>query len=222
MLQNKEIRRGDNKNITFVIDGDYSADAIMFTAKRDKTLTSARVLEKKNTLAGGDDNEMTVVYDSDSLTSTITIKILETETQALTDEYFYFDIYDDTDNDTLFWGKLWLLADVRTPYDSGSVPDDSLPIISKSIYIEIVDGVITQESYYGFTTDPDASVSSDASFDILTITSDGELELTGIADSNNRDWDVIDWTDTDSMTFYWSLGKFTGRTISFFWNYYSV
>lgn len=222
MLQNKEIRRGDNSDLVFLIDGDYSADAIMFTAKRDKTLTSARILQKENTVGGGGDSELTVTYSSITLQSTITVKILETETQALTDESLYFDIYNDTNNETLIWGKLWILSDVRSPYDAASVPDDILPIISKSIYLEIVNGVITQEAYYGFTTDPTSAVSSDASYDILTITSDGELELTGIADSNNRDWDVVNWTDTDLMVFSWSLGKFTGRTISFFWNYYSV
>lgn len=222
MLQNKELRRGDDQNLVFLVNGDYSAKAILFTAKRDKTLTSARILQKENTLGGGGDTELTVAYDSSTLKSTITVKILETETQSLTDEFLYFDVYNDTGNETLVWGKLWILSDVRTPYDSGTAPNNSVPILSKSIYIEIVNGIITEELYYGFTTNPTSSVDSDASYDTLTILSSGELELTGIPDSNNRDWDLIDWVDENTLTISWSLGKFTGRTISFFWEYYSI
>lgn len=214
MLQNKEIRRGDDVDLVFTTTTDYSTKKIIFIAKRDKGLTSARMIEKKNTLGGGADTELEVDATS------ITVHLLEGNTQVLEDEFLYFDIFNDTDNETLFHGKLWILADVQSPYDSGSLPSSELPILNKSIYIEIVNGVITQENYYGFDTDPTSAVSQDASFDILTITSDSELDLAGIPHSNNEDWDTITHT-VDEIEVSWSIGKFTGRTVSFHWQYYS-
>lgn len=221
MLRNKEIRRGDQVDLTFILDGDVSSDAIVFIAKRDKTLTSARIIEKKNTVAGGGNTELEVAYSSTNLKSTVTVHILEGNTQALTDEFLYFDIYNNTDNETLIHGKMWILADVQSPYDSGSVPSSEIPILNKVIYLEIVDGEITKESYYGFNTNPTATVGETESSDTLTITSDGELELEGIPDSNRKDWNTITQTDEDSIVIAWDSGTFSGKTITFIWRYYS-
>lgn len=220
MIQNKEIRRGDDVDLIFTLSGDYSSDAIVFIAKRDKTLTSARIIEKKNTIAGGGNIELEVSYDSTLDKSTMTVHILEGNTQSSEDEFLYFDIYNNTDNETLFWGKMWILSDVQGPYDSGSVPSSEIPILNKSIYLEIVNGVITKESYYGFDTDPTPAISQTESFDILTITSDSELDLAGIPHSNNEDWDVFTHT-VDEIQVSWSIGEFSGKTVSFFWQYYS-
>lgn len=211
MLQNKEIKRGDDVDLVFTVDIDYSSEGIIFIAKRDKTLTSARIIEKKNTIAGGSDTELEV-----SATS-ITVHLLEGNTQASEDEFLYFDIYNNTDNETLFHGKMWILADVQSPYDSGSLPSSELPILNKSIYIEIVDEVITKESYYGFDTDPVASVPST---DELTITSDGELELEGIPISNAH-IDSISQTDEDAFSITFATGSLSGKTVTFLWRYYS-
>jgi hypothetical protein len=211
MLQNKEIRRGDDVSLVFATSTDYSTKSIIFITKRDKTLTSARIIEKKNTVAGGSNAELEVSA------SAITVHILEGNTQSLEDEFLYFDIYNNTDNETLFHGKLWILADVQTPYDSGSLPSSELPILNKSIYIEIVDEVITKESYYGFDTDP---VSAVPSTDELTITSDGELELEGIPISNAH-IDSISQTDKDAFSVTFATGSLAGKTVTFLWRYYS-
>lgn len=211
MLQNKEIRRGDDVDLVFTTNIDYSTKKIVFIAKRDKTLTSARIIEKKNTLAGGGDAELEVSDDA------ITVHILEGNTQALTDEYLYFDIFNDTDNETLFHGKLWILADVQSPYDSGGMPSSTIPILNKAIYLVITDEEITTESYYGFDTDPTSDVPQT---DQIVITSDGELEFEGIVECNNQ-IDTIDQTDKDGIQVNLAAGSMSGRTVSFFWRYYS-
>jgi hypothetical protein len=121
MLQNREIKRGDDVDLVFTISGDYSQKSMVFVAKRLKTLTSARVLEKSNDILGLDNDEMEVSYNATTLKSTITVHLLEANTQSSEDEFLYFDIYNDTDNETLIYGKLWILSDVQTPFDSGIV-----------------------------------------------------------------------------------------------------
>lgn len=222
MLANKEIKRGDDADLVFKVSGDVTSNAVVFIAKRTKSLTAARLIEKKNAVAGGSTAELEISYSSTTLKSTITVHLIEGNTQILEDEFLYFDVYDSTDNVTLAHGKLYLLADVQTPYDSGSVPSSELPVLNKMIYIVIEDGVITEESYWGFDTDPTATVAPLADPATLTLSSDAELELAGISEVNvdEDDYTVVQ-ASTSSIVISWASGYMDDKTITYIWRYYS-
>lgn len=118
MLQNKEIRRGDDTDIIFYLDGDYSSDSFSFVVKPDKTLTSARQIEKLSS----DVAEMEVDYNETLDRTEITVHILEADTQGLSSLDYYYDLFNDTDNETLIHGRFWILSDVQTPTDNGTAP----------------------------------------------------------------------------------------------------
>jgi hypothetical protein len=141
MLQNKEIRRGDDIDLIFTLDGDYSSDTISFIAKATKDLTATRVLEK----ASSDNTELELDYSESLDKTTITVHLLQADTQSLTDEFLYFDIFNDTDNETPIHGKLWLLADVQTPYDGSFVPPSGVPSSSGGVLI----GTTAERVAYG-------------------------------------------------------------------------
>lgn len=218
MLVNKQIQRGDMVDLEFTIDGDLSAKKVVFIAKYNKDFASPRLIEKKNMPAGGGDTELEISYTSG--VSTITVHLLAGNTQILNVDYIHFDIFNATDSETLVYGRLFLIADVQTPYDSGSVPSSVLPILNKAIYLVIEDGVITTESYYGFDENPTVAVVEGASDD-LTISSNDELELSGISDSNDKNWKTITQTDKNSIVVSWDSGAFSGKTVTFIWHYYS-
>jgi hypothetical protein len=150
MLQNKEIRRGDDIDIVFTIDGDYSSKVISFIGKRTKELTASRILEKVST----DTDELETVYTEATDQSEITVHILQVDTQSLTDEFLYFDIFNDTDNETPIHGKLWLLADVQTPYDGSFVPPSGVPASSGGVLI----GTTAERLAYGLTLAEDDAI----------------------------------------------------------------
>lgn len=118
MLQNKEIRRGDETDIVFYLDGDYSTDVFSFVVKADKSLTTARQIEKHSS----DATELERLYNSTLDRTEITIHILQADTQGLSVSDYYYDLFNDTDNETPIHGRFWILADVQTPTDNGVAP----------------------------------------------------------------------------------------------------
>jgi hypothetical protein len=99
--------------------------------KRDTELTSPRVIEKKNLVAGGSDSELAVVYDSVSKTLTINVYLTKSDTEGLTSLNYYYDILEEIPDDlnsgtTLFMGSATLEPTVQSPSDGVSLPENSL------------------------------------------------------------------------------------------------
>lgn len=141
MLQNKEIRRGDDVDLTFVLDGDYSSDVFSFVVKVDKTLTTPRQIEKSSS----DVSELERSYSPALDKTTITVHILQSDTQGLSTLDYYYDLYNDTDNETPVHGRFFILADVQSPYDAGTAPSED------SLAVTFLSGTTAERIAYGLT-----------------------------------------------------------------------
>ena len=177
-----EIYRGDKKDIVFLYPGDIAADKIIFVVKADRALTSARLIEKKNDIAGGDG--ATIISETEGIYTRITIKLLPAETQALNNADYYYDVIredaeDATDYETLYYGLFTVEADVQTPYDDEEEPTSVYYGIVKRVEWSIANGVITKEMAYGFTSPDDVTLTLDGN--TITLASDGEFNYLGYA-----------------------------------------
>ena len=134
----KEVMRGDPREEIIYISGNYSAHRLVFVTKADKVLTSDRLIEKKNTAAGGDDDEITASYANGK--TKITVKLLKDDTQDFTQDTYYYDLTaqiadQSTDPVTLAYGELQLIEDVQTDYDNTDLPADGqryIPVLVPS------------------------------------------------------------------------------------------
>ncbi len=133
-----DIVRGDKTNLSAIVQGDYSTYKLIFVVKADKELTSDRLIEKKNTLAGG--TGITATYNG-KVTSFV-ISIDKEDTQDFTNLVYYYDLtatsISDTSNiKTILTGTLNLTFDVQTPYDGTDLPNNAtryLPILPDSFH----------------------------------------------------------------------------------------
>jgi len=154
LKRNYTILRGDPKNLTFTLTGDYSEEKIIFVVKADKVLTSDRLIQKRNTAAGGSDDELTAVYDDEKNKSTFTIKLEKIDTQDFTEEEYYYDITSqpaDNSEDpiTIASGNLEIEFDVQTDYDGTDLPEDAtryIPFILSDIGAGKVPRVLAGET----------------------------------------------------------------------------
>lgn len=134
----KEVMRGDPREEIIYISGNYSAHRLVFVTKADKVLTSDRLIEKKNTAAGGNDNQLTAVYANGK--TKVTVKLLKTDTQDFSQDTYYYDLTaqiadQSTDPVTLAYGELQLIEDVQTDYDGTNLPADGqryIPVLVPS------------------------------------------------------------------------------------------
>lgn len=124
VIQNREIYRGDYIPMPFFVPGDHTARKLIFVLKDSTTITDTRLVEKKNTAAGGGDSQITAVAVRDS--TLITVYILKANTAELTEDEYYFDITSEhastaSDHYTVVRGTISLLQDVQTPTDGAVV-----------------------------------------------------------------------------------------------------
>lgn len=171
--ENKIMVRGDNETLTWTYSGDHSARKVIFVVKANRTLTTARTIERKNLTAGGSNTQMTVTYSSTTGLSTITVFITPALTSQLTAKDYWYDITsedasDSDDHETILQGKFTLQGDVQSPYDAATVIGALTPSKKISFYVADAD-TITKLSSSGWTITPTAVASSG----IFTITSSG-------------------------------------------------
>ena len=118
--------RGDYQVLTVQVDGDVTDRTLTFVVKADKTVTTARLVEK--------DSELTTWYDEGI--TVITIPMLKTYMADLTAKTYYYDILsvdplDASDSVTIVGGRFVLVADVQTPFDgTGSLPSDATRVVN--------------------------------------------------------------------------------------------
>jgi len=154
------IHRGDaylgDDRIEIKKQGDYTQHKLTFVVKADKVLTSDRLVEKMNTLAGGSDDGIEATLDADGYT-TFAISLECTDTQDLTLPGYYYDLVaedadDSTKSVTIASGNLRNEYDVQSPFDGLDLPDTAerlLPILASNfedqeiIKVEVVNGVKT-------------------------------------------------------------------------------
>jgi hypothetical protein len=135
MLKDFNVYRGDTKTLTFQVSGDVTASALSFVVKADKVITSSRLIQKLNTVAGGSNSEILASYDSEALVTTISVYIEKIDTQDLTKKFYYYDLLVGTSS-TSHYGTLYLEQDVQTDYDGTDLPADGkryIPVILSNI-----------------------------------------------------------------------------------------
>lgn len=125
--QNRILLRGDYSALTWEYSGDLRDRKIIFVVKAKRELSAVRVIERKNTNAGGSNSQLKVDYTSSINISTITVYLTPLLTAYLTAKDYYYDITsesptDSNDHITIFHGKFILQHDIQSPYDGATVP----------------------------------------------------------------------------------------------------
>lgn len=218
-MTNKDLEhyRSAKQELQFYVAGDITTRKIRFVVKTDRSLTTARLIEKQNAADGGSDAE--IDQSTSGIYTVITVTLLPADTEAIAGGNYYYDLEtedaaDATDRDTPYWGEFTLIEDVRSIYDGGTPPVPQALSLVKSIVWEMVNGTITKKASVGWTSDPAASHNAG----VVTITSSGnELIDAMIFDTNNKDYNVLQWTAAQAKIGWTS----TTGTIRFWINYYN-
>lgn len=175
-----EIERGDaylsNRRLMASVPGDWTDHKLTWVVKSDISATE-RLITKKNTLAGGSDDELEAVLNNGS--TEIYISVQATDTQTFTATKYDHDCIavDNTDatiEQTIFKGVMLVHLDVQTPFDSSAVPE-LVYDYTKTVLLDIAsDGtntVIKNNSLFTFTTGyeeisdvPQYNIISDSAF----------------------------------------------------------
>lgn len=218
-MTNKDLEhyRGSKQELQFYVAGDITSRKIRFVVKTDRSLTTARLVEKQNTADGGSDSEISQL--ASGIYTVITVTLLPADTEAIAGGDYYYDLEtedasDDTDRDTPYWGEFRLLEDVRSIYDGGTPPVPQALSLVKGIIWEMVNGTITKLASSGWTADPVATHNAG----VVTITSSGNELLDAMTfDSNNNDYNIQQWSAAQAKIGWAS----TSGTIRFWINYYN-
>jgi hypothetical protein len=130
------VKRGDYKELVFKHKGDVTAKILSFVVKLTKDQSSNRLVFKRNTIAGGDTNQISASYTSPN--TTITVKILSSDTWDLNAKLYYYDLVsiEPTDSNkevTLFDGKFNIPWEVQGPFDGTDLPDNATRITTVSL-----------------------------------------------------------------------------------------
>jgi len=118
------IKRGDPIILSLQVNGDITAYKIIFVAKLSTDISAERLIEKKNSVAGGTDIETTY---ADGVTQ-IDISLTSDDTNYLTTFRLFYDITqqisdDSLEPETIAEEEIRLTADVQTPFDGWAIPN---------------------------------------------------------------------------------------------------
>jgi hypothetical protein len=114
--------RGDKETVKIEYPGDISSHSLSFVLKKDRELSSSRLIEITGNL-NRENEKFSAVYDENKKITLITIKPDPTDTQDISGN-FVFDIYDSTDSVTRVDGNFYMEPDVQTPFDGTNLPND--------------------------------------------------------------------------------------------------
>jgi len=112
--------RGDKTIIRLVKNNDYTGKELTFGAKLSTDIDADRLIQKQNTLAGGDSSQIYATYHG--FYSEILITLLPEDHQDLIVNTLYYDVEavdvdDSTNVETILTGTITLTPDVLTPMD---------------------------------------------------------------------------------------------------------
>lgn len=127
LTQNKAMKRGDRVTLKFVASGNIVQTKLSFVMKESTEITADRIIEKRNSLAGGSAKELSATFDESLQKTVILVEILTADTNLLPAGTYPFDIesvsmIDASDVHTPIDGKLVITADVQTPLDGWTYP----------------------------------------------------------------------------------------------------
>ena len=237
VIQDREIPRGDYIELPFFVPGDHTARKLIFVIKASTDLTASRLVERKNTVAGGGDTELTATAVRNS--TLITVKLLKANTQAFTQDEYYFDVTSEhastsSDHYTVVHGQLTMDLDVQSPYDGAAVPVVDTSLIRYVYSGQSVKDIIAEfsdeaaDKVYGVIIYPGATMGSSfvnrSYINYQWMASSGvnwnfdEADITGM-NLSNQDFTNADFTNCDCTSVTWTGAivddaDFTGATIS--------
>lgn len=171
--ENKIMVRGDNETLTWTYSGDLTARKLVFVVKANRTLTTARTIERKNVAAGGGATQLSASYSAETGLTTISVYMLPNLTSQLVAKDYWYDITSEhattsDDHETILQGKFTLQGDVQTPYDSSVVVGELMANKFITFYVTNANTVAeVSGKAFGWTTNPTAV----ASGGVITVTS---------------------------------------------------
>ena len=118
------------------LDSGYLANPYSFVVKATQNPTDNRLIAKLNTLAGGDNTQIS----SDA--NGVYIHLLNLDTAAFTSIVYFYDVYNPSSGITEVGGNFILNFDVQTPYDGNVI---------SSPYQPMLHGTTTQRTSFGLT-----------------------------------------------------------------------
>lgn len=163
-----DVMRGDPRELSIYLVNDYSAHKISFGVKAGElsnmlNLATADILiQKLNSAAGGDDDQITATYANGK--TKITVKLEKDDTQDFTEGIYSYDITvqpadNSTEPETIAIGELAMIGDVQTDYDGTDLPSDAERYVAVLVS-DITDGYFVKRSGASFVGYDLASVIS--------------------------------------------------------------
>jgi hypothetical protein len=193
------IPRGDayfgEDRLSLSVPGDWSSHKLSFGVKIDKEVTGDLLIRKRNTLAGGGDQELTATYENNA--TTIKISLNDVDSQSFTIAKMYYDVIandvaDTTKTVTIAKGELKINFDVQNNLNGIDLPESAkrlVPIFADNFlsgqFIRVQENEVGLREYIG-TYDV---------FGIMKIDENGNLTIDDnvVADNNftiDKDGDV--------------------------------
>ena len=131
IIKDVSVYRGDSTRIEFKTNGNITAKGITFVVKLTKSFSSPRLIQKKNTIAGGSSSEIITSYSAPH--TKVTVNLGPDDTQDLTGATYYYDIVAADAGalesySTFNYGIFKVISDVQTPFDGTNLPGSGVRI----------------------------------------------------------------------------------------------
>lgn len=185
-MDKKKLKRGDPQTISFYLSGDKTSDKIIFATKVgngtasngnvNAELTGDRLIEKKNSVAGGSDTQIKTTYTDDK--TKIEIFLFKADTQDFTEPLYYSDVTIQpadlsTDPVTVKTYEHEIIFDVQTDLDGMNLPQQAIRYIPLPDTID--DGKVPRKNNSDPTLWESIDVYTKAETDVLL---DLEIDVT--------------------------------------------
>lgn len=136
IVKDVTVYRGDSSRIEFKANGNITAKGITFVVKLTKSFSSPRLIQKKNSIAGGSSAEITSTFTAPQ--TKVSVILGPDDTQDLTGATYYYDIVAADAGVlesylTFNYGIFKVIQDVQTPFDGTDLPEDATRITTVSL-----------------------------------------------------------------------------------------
>ncbi len=141
---NAVIMRGDSTNLVITLAGNYANQKLDFVVKSDKIPTGVRLIRKRNVLAGGGSTELTADYAGGN--TTITVKLLSTDTQDFLSAKYYYDVSAQKVGSTANYVTI-ISGEIAIRYDIGGPLNGSQLVADGTRYVPVDTSKITNGEF---------------------------------------------------------------------------
>jgi hypothetical protein len=126
--QDIDLYRGEKKDVTWVIAGNWATYKLSFAVSLTKDLDNDLLILKNNVLNSGSDDELEASYSSSTGKTTITAHLLKADSGDFTQPLYYYDLIAVSASDSsikipLQKGDVILDLSVQSDYSNLSLPN---------------------------------------------------------------------------------------------------